>query len=84
MGKVLDLDEISSDPQLVHRQMVIEMEHPELGRVRQLGFGIKLSDTPGTIRRLGGLPGQDTDTVLGAAGYSMADIEKLRSQGSIY
>ncbi len=47
VGKVLDLDEISSDPQLVHRQMVIEMEHPELGRVRQLGFGIKLSDTPG-------------------------------------
>ncbi len=84
VGKVLDLEEVSSDPQLVHREMTMEVEHPTLGKVRQLGFGIKLSDTPGTIRSLGGLLGQDTDKVLIAAGYSMADIEKLRSQGSIY
>jgi crotonobetainyl-CoA:carnitine CoA-transferase CaiB-like acyl-CoA transferase len=84
VGKVLDLEEISSDPQLLHRQMIMEMDHPTFGKVRQLGFGIKFSDTPGTIRRLGGLLGQDTDKVLTAAGYSPAEIDELRRQGAVY
>ncbi len=84
VGKVLDLEEILSDPQLLHREMIIEMEHPRFGKVRQMGFGVKFSDTPGEIRRMGSLLGQDTDRVLLAAGYSPAELDELRQRGAIY
>jgi len=84
VAKVLDIDELFSDPQVVHRQMVLEMDHPKFGKVRQLGFAIKLSDTPGTVRSFGGLLGQDTDEVMSATGYAAAEIADLRQQGVIY
>ena len=73
-----------SDPQVLAREMVVEMNHEKLGKVRQIGMAIKLSDTPGTIRSLGGLLGQDTDEVLSGAGYAQSDINSLRQEGVIY
>ena len=84
VAKVLDIDELFSDPQVLHRQMVMELEHPKFGKVRQLGFPIKLSDTPGTVRRFGGLLGQDTSEVMADEGYSVNEIADLRRQGAIY
>ncbi|NQT47632.1 MAG: CoA transferase [Chloroflexi bacterium] len=84
VGKVLELDEMFSDPQVLAREMVVEMNHEKLGKVRQIGMAIKLSDTPGTIRSLGGLLGQDTDEVLSGAGYAQSDINSLRQEGVIY
>ncbi len=83
VGKVMGLDELYADPHVRHREMVIEMDHPKLGKVRQTGFGIKFSDTPGSIRRLPGLPGQDTEEVLLEEGYSKDEIEGFRTQGVI-
>ena len=40
------IDEALVDPQIIHRQMVLNLEHPALGTLKQLGFPIKLSDTP--------------------------------------
>jgi len=84
VGKVLELDELCTDPQVLAREMVVEMDHEKFGKVRQFGIAIKLSDTPGTIRSLGGLLGQDTDRVLGDAGYSKTEIDGLRQEGVIY
>ncbi|MCX6000493.1 MAG: CaiB/BaiF CoA-transferase family protein [Chloroflexi bacterium] len=84
VGKVLEIDELFRDPQVLHRQMVIERSDPKFGKVRQIGFGIKLSDTPGTIRGLGGLLGRDTDEVLSSFGYSQSQMKELREQGVIY
>jgi crotonobetainyl-CoA:carnitine CoA-transferase CaiB-like acyl-CoA transferase len=84
VGKVLELDELFKDPQVLERQMVVEMDHPKFGKVRHTGMSIKLSDTPGTIRSLGGLLGRDTNEVMSAAGYSQADIDGLREQGVVY
>ena len=84
VGKVLDLDELCADPQVLHRQMVVELDHAKFGKVRQIGMGIKLSDTPGTIRSFGGLLGRDTDEVMSGLGYSQSEINDLRQQGVIY
>ncbi|HET8578002.1 MAG TPA: CoA transferase, partial [Methylomirabilota bacterium] len=46
VGKVYDAEEVPSDPQIRHRQMVVEVEHPTHGRVKQFGIAIKMSDTP--------------------------------------
>ncbi len=83
VGKVLDLDEVFSDPQVLHRQMVIEVDYPELGKMKQIGFSIKLSDTPGQIRTMATRPGQFTEEVLSALGYSQDEIEKLRVENVI-
>ena len=47
VGKVYDIPEMVADPQINHRRMVVDVEHPTHGRVRQFGIAIKLSDTPG-------------------------------------
>ena len=83
VGKVYSLDEVFSDPQVIHRQMVIEVEHPLLGKVKQLGIVPKLSDTPGKVRSLSPLLGENTDEILSALDYGREEIDKLREEGVI-
>lgn len=83
VGKVYDVDEMVRDPQINHRQMIVEAEHPRLGKVRQFGVAIKLSDTPGTVRSAAPLPGEHTETVLTDLGFGADDIAGLRAKGVI-
>ena len=82
-GPVKYLNETFSDPQVLHRRMVVEMEHPKVGRVRQIGLPIKLSDTPGEIRSLGVPNGADTEGILRELGYDAGEIEVLLSSGVV-
>jgi crotonobetainyl-CoA:carnitine CoA-transferase CaiB-like acyl-CoA transferase len=77
VGKVYSIDEVASDPQVLHREMVVEMEDPSHGRVRQVGIGIKLSETPGKIRKLPPRPGEDTKAIMNEIGYSEEEIERF-------
>ena len=83
VGKAYSLDELASDPQLAHRQMIVEIDHPVEGKIKQAGISIKLSETPGKIRRLGQALGENTEEVLGEMGYSREEIEKLRKEGVV-
>lgn len=83
IGKVLTVDELPDDPHVRERGMVLEIDHPRFGKMRQFGFGIKFSDTPCTVRRLPGQIGSDTDEVLRESGYSKSDIDELRRSGTI-
>lgn len=78
---VYSVSELVSDPNLRHRHMIVEVEHPEGGTVRQAGIMIKLSDTPGVIRHVDPKPGQFTEEILTEAGYSGAQIRELREAG---
>ena len=82
-GKVLMPDEVFSDPQVLHRQMVIEVEHPALGKIKQVGVAPKLSGTPGKVRSLSPLRGEHTDEVLRGLGYKQEEISDLRQQGAV-
>ena len=84
IGKVLDIDEVFEDPQAKARQMVLDIEHPEFGKVKQVGISIKLSDTPGSIRSLTVPLGHDTDEVMAGLGYSKDEMKKLRGEGAIH
>lgn len=83
VGKVYTLDELESDAQLRHRQMVVEVEAPGGEKIKQVGIPIKLSETPGAIRSLAPSPGQHTAEVLAQLGYSQARIAALRQAGVI-
>ena len=83
VGKVLTLDEVFSDPHVLSREMVLELDHPTFGKVRQVGFGIKFSETPPTLRRLPRPPGADTEEILSEAGYTEEEIADFRRLGVI-
>jgi crotonobetainyl-CoA:carnitine CoA-transferase CaiB-like acyl-CoA transferase len=83
VGKVYGLDELPSDPQMLHRRMIVEINHPVEGKIKQAGISIKLSETPGTVRRVGGTPGEHTEEVLTSLGYTHDDIGRLRDRGVI-
>jgi crotonobetainyl-CoA:carnitine CoA-transferase CaiB-like acyl-CoA transferase len=79
---VLDLDE-ALDSELVRaRGMVVEVDQPRFGPVRQLGLPIKLSRTPGDPTRPAPAFGEHTDEVLAEAGYSGAEIEAMKQAGT--
>src|SRR5687768_9415855 len=80
---VLELEE-ALDSELVRaREMVVELDQPGAGRVRQLGVPVKLSRTPGAPRAPGPVLGEHTDEVLIAAGYSAQEIEALKQAGAV-
>src|SRR5256714_7332764 len=78
VGKVYDVGEVVRDPQVTHRQMVVEVEHPKHGTIRQFGIGIKLSDTPGAVVRAAPHRGEHTDEVLATLGLGTEEIRALR------
>jgi len=82
-GKVHTPDEVFGDPQVLHRQMVIEVEHPTLGKIKQVGVAPKLSGTPGKVRSLSPLPGEHTDQILRGLGYKQEQIKNLRQEGVV-
>ena len=63
--------------------MVLEVEHPKLGVVKQVGIAPRLSETPGRIRHLGVKPGENTGEVLTGLGYTQDDIDGFREKGVI-
>ena len=45
-GPINNYEEVASDPHILARRMVVETDHPTLGRLRTLGAPVKLSETP--------------------------------------
>ena len=83
VGKVYGFDEVFEDPQVLHRRMVLEIDDPKFGKVKQPGIAVKLSDTPGGVRNLAHISGQDTEMILRDLGYKKSQIGKLRQSKTI-
>ena len=82
-GRALDLDELPDEPHFKERQMFLEIEHPAMGTIRQVGIPIKLSDTPGSVTRFPPRLGEHTDEVLTQLGYKPEEITSLRKKGCV-
>jgi crotonobetainyl-CoA:carnitine CoA-transferase CaiB-like acyl-CoA transferase len=76
-----DLAEAVADPQLRHREMVVEAEHPTLGPLPQLGTPVKLREQPGGVRSPAPALGADTRAVLEEAGLRPSQIDELLAAG---
>jgi len=83
VAPVYDLDKVLKDPQVQAREMIVELTHPTIGKVKQVGVSIKLSDTPGSIRSFSPPPGQDTNAILSSLGLTEHEIQALQEQGAV-
>ena len=78
VGPVQDIAQVAADPQLAHRGMFVELDHPALGPVTFTGNPLKLSRTPGAPVRVPPRLGEHTAEVLaGVLGMSDAEIGAL-------
>lgn len=81
---IQSVDRVLEDPQVRRRQMVVEMDHPRLGRVPTLGTPVKVDGTMGLTVTPPPALGQHTEPVLREwLGYSPERIEALRRAGVI-
>ena len=77
---VATIEESFADPQILHRKMVFELEHPVEGTIKQRAFPAKFSDMQVKQDVPPPLYGQHTDEILRELGYSKDDIKKLREE----
>jgi crotonobetainyl-CoA:carnitine CoA-transferase CaiB-like acyl-CoA transferase len=82
-GPVLNMQEAFADPQAEHRKMLQYLDHPREGRIPQLGFPVKYSDTPCTMRSAPPLLGEHSDDILHEAGFGDEAITALRASGTV-
>ena len=80
---VLGLDEALTSELVRERQMVVELEQPELGPVRLLGLPIKFSRTPGDATRPAPALGEHTEEVLREAGLDADAVAAMVQSGAV-
>ncbi len=79
-GPVYQFSDLYSDPQVLHREMLVEVQHPTVGPVKMTGIPVKLSGTPGRIVSPPPQLGEHTREILVELGYSQEKIQELYSE----
>jgi crotonobetainyl-CoA:carnitine CoA-transferase CaiB-like acyl-CoA transferase len=78
------MDEVFSNPQVLHRKMLEVVDHPTAGKIKMVGIPVKYSDAETAIRRPPPLLGQHTAEILSEVlGYEAVRIEKLKADGVV-
>ena len=80
---VLSIGDMLEDPQVIARDMVVEVPHSRLGQTRALGSPVKFSLTPTRISRGAPLLGEHTREILAEYGYDNGEIEALAAAGDV-
>lgn len=78
-----ELDQVFTDPQVVHNQSIHEWEHPLLGTTRSAKPPVRFSETPIEGRWSADTLGQSSRQVLAEVGFDADEIEKLAADGVI-
>lgn len=74
-GPILDFSEVFADPNIAARELLLPLDHPVEGEIRQLGFPFKFSHTPASVRLRPPRLGEHTGELLKWAGFDEQQIE---------
>jgi CoA:oxalate CoA-transferase len=81
---VNSIKDICADPHINYRNMLVEIEQPDVGKMTITGSPIRLSETPGEVYAPAPLLGQHTQDILrDILNYSQIDIDQLRRKGVV-
>ncbi|MBI3967932.1 MAG: CoA transferase [Chloroflexi bacterium] len=80
-GPVQTFEQVFRDPQVLHNQMVVTLEHPAAGPINVLGVPVKLHGTPGQVLMPPPTLGEHTDEVLAELGCTPEEVAGLRARG---
>ncbi|WP_243356407.1 CaiB/BaiF CoA transferase family protein [Bacillus litorisediminis] len=77
-GPIHTIDQVFDHPQVLAREMVVEVDHPEAGKVKLVGSPLKLSRTKPKVDRHPPIAGEHTSEILLQAGFSLKEISRLK------
>jgi crotonobetainyl-CoA:carnitine CoA-transferase CaiB-like acyl-CoA transferase len=80
-GPVYTIADAMADAHFREREIIVEIDDPEIGGLPMHNIVPRLSRTPGVLRRPAPLLGEHTDAVLAEAGLDAAAIARLRQEG---
>jgi len=83
-AKVQGIDEVLADPQVLARGMLIEQEHPVLGKVKLPNLPFHFSGCDTTITMPAPLMGQHNRSIAAGLGYSASEIDRMVADGVLY
>jgi crotonobetainyl-CoA:carnitine CoA-transferase CaiB-like acyl-CoA transferase len=83
-AKVQRIDETLADPQLIARGMVLEQDHPLLGKIQLPNLPFRFSDCDTTCTVPAPLLGQHNREVAGQLGFGDAEIDAMERDGVLY
>jgi crotonobetainyl-CoA:carnitine CoA-transferase CaiB-like acyl-CoA transferase len=74
---------LHDDPEMRRREWVVSFDHPEVGRLDQIGNVFELSRTPGVIQSRPLMVGEETRSVMKELGYSDAEIDAMDKDNAV-
>jgi crotonobetainyl-CoA:carnitine CoA-transferase CaiB-like acyl-CoA transferase len=77
-GPINDMQALFNDPQVLERNMIVEMDHPTAEKIKLVGSPLKFSRTPVEARRHPPLFGEHTQEVLQQLGYTQSEVEEMK------
>lgn len=81
-GPINSVDMVVADPQVLEREMIVDVDHPVAGPTKLPGIPIKMDVTPGEINQPAPLLGQHTQEILSdILGYDAEEIARLEEEG---
>ena len=82
-GPVYDMLQALTDPQTLAREMVVTVNHSNLGPVKTLGFPVKFSATPGKVRSGAPVFGEHSREILREYGFDERQIEAFEHEKAV-
>ena len=82
-GPINKVSDVVTDEQVLARNMVVDIPHPNVPDLKVPNSPLKLTETPPSVRLAPPLLGEHNDDILGEMGYSMEEITSLREKGVI-
>ena len=81
---VNNIAEMVADPQVQAREMFVERDDPEYGRLKLTGSPLKMSETPGRVRTLAPRPGEHNEEIFcGLLGHSKEELARWHEEGVV-